>query len=74
MDSWTSISTYVETEYTEGYRRLTLINQVTTPRGDTIYTNFKKSQGSFELTAQHPGKYTYCFSNQMSSYARKILR
>ena len=44
------------------------------PGSDTIYTNYKKSQGSFSLAAERPGRYSYCFSNEMSSYARKVLR
>ncbi|EIW70856.1 hypothetical protein TREMEDRAFT_19193, partial [Tremella mesenterica DSM 1558] len=46
---------------------------VTEPLGETIYTSFKQSQGTFSIQATQAGRYTYCFSNEMSSYARKIL-
>jgi len=46
---------------------------VTEPRGQTIYTSFKKPEGTFSLAADYAGRYTYCFSNEMSSYARKFL-
>ena len=48
--------------------------QVTEPRGDTIYTNFKQPQGTFSMSAERGGRYSYCFSNEMSSYSRKVLR
>ncbi|WWC93942.1 hypothetical protein V866_000780 [Kwoniella sp. B9012] len=46
---------------------------VTDPQGKTIYTHHKKPQGSFSMSADRSGKFTYCFSNEMSSYARKVL-
>ncbi|CAD6566911.1 MAG: p24 complex component [Tremellales sp. Tagirdzhanova-0007] len=46
---------------------------VTEPHGETIYTNFKEPQGTFSLAADRDGRYTYCFSNEMSSYSRKIV-
>ncbi len=47
---------------------------MTEPRGEVIYTNFKEPQGTFSLAADRSGRYTYCFSNEMSSYSRKVLR
>lgn len=44
------------------------------PNGATIYTSFKEAQGTFSMTAERSGRYIYCFSNEMSSYARKVLR
>ncbi|RSH81533.1 p24 complex component [Saitozyma podzolica] len=46
---------------------------VVEPRGEVVYTNFKEPQGTFSLTAEVAGRYTYCFSNEMSTYARKVL-
>lgn len=47
---------------------------VTEPGGSTIYSIHRKPQGSFDMEAAGSGRYTYCFSNEMSTYARKILR
>ncbi|KAL7421497.1 p24 complex component [Cryptotrichosporon argae] len=43
------------------------------PRGNVIYTSHKEPQGTFSLAAEIAGQYTYCFSNEMSSYSRKTL-
>lgn len=47
--------------------------QVKDPSGKTIYSSFKEPQGTFSMTVEKPGKFLYCFSNEMSSYARKVL-
>lgn len=47
--------------------------QVTAPSGQTIVTQTKQSQGTFSTTATSSGRYTYCFSNEMSSYATKTV-
>ncbi|WVR07301.1 hypothetical protein IAU60_004342 [Kwoniella sp. DSM 27419] len=43
------------------------------PQGKSIHSQHKKPQGSFSLSADSAGKFTYCFSNEMSTYARKVL-
>ena len=50
-----------------------LIDQVKDPTGSTIYSSFKEPQGTFSMTVEKSGKFIYCFSNEMSSYARKVL-
>lgn len=41
--------------------------------GKTFYTDFKKPEGTFSMQAPAAGKYSYCFSNEMSTYSRKVL-
>ncbi|WVQ82445.1 hypothetical protein IAT38_004573 [Cryptococcus sp. DSM 104549] len=43
------------------------------PQGKTIYSLHKRPQGSFSLAADGGGRFSYCFSNEMSTYARKVL-
>lgn len=52
---------------------LELTRQVTAPNGNTISTQSKQAQGTFSTTATSTGRYTYCFSNEMSSYATKTV-
>ncbi len=33
----------------------------------------KERQGDFAFTAQTPGDYAFCFSNQMSTFAEKFV-
>lgn len=33
----------------------------------------RERQGDFVFTAQHPGEYSFCFSNDMSTFAEKIV-
>lgn len=54
-------------------RKEKLIDQVKDPTGSTIYSSFKEPQGTFSMTVEKSGKFIYCFSNEMSSYARKVL-
>lgn len=44
------------------------------PGNQPIYKSNKESQGTFSTTANIAGRYSYCFSNEMSSYARKTVR
>ena len=36
--------------------------------------HIKQSTGSLSITAEKDGRYEYCFSNQMSAIADKIVR
>ncbi|OWZ60417.1 COPII-coated vesicle protein [Cryptococcus neoformans] len=46
---------------------------VTDPQGKVIHTKNKQPQGSWSITASTEGRFTFCFSNEMSSYTTKTL-
>ncbi|WVN88179.1 uncharacterized protein L203_103380 [Cryptococcus depauperatus CBS 7841] len=46
---------------------------VSDPQGSVINSQYKRPQGSFSISADKGGKFTYCFSNEMSTYASKTL-
>ncbi|AFR92202.2 COPII-coated vesicle protein [Cryptococcus neoformans C23] len=46
---------------------------VTDPQGKVIHTKNKQPQGSWSITASQEGRFTFCFSNEMSSYTTKTL-
>ncbi|KAI9639537.1 putative COPII-coated vesicle protein [Dioszegia hungarica] len=56
-----------------GGGRLDIDFFVLEPSNEVIHTHFKESTGSFSMEASRTGRYTYCFSNEMSTYARKVL-
>lgn len=46
---------------------------IANPRGEVIVSEDKVRQGDFIFTANQVGEYEFCFSNQMSTYAEKII-
>lgn len=47
--------------------------EVTSPTNKVIMSGEKERQGDFAFTAQTPGDYSFCFSNQMSTFAEKFV-
>jgi hypothetical protein len=44
------------------------------PNNDKLFQLLKKDTGTYSLTAQHTGKYQYCFSNEFSTVSDKTVR
>ena len=49
-------------------------SQISDPTGSAIKKNIRFSTGTASITAEKDGRYEYCFSNQMSTIADKIVR
>ena len=47
--------------------------EVKDPQQKVILDGEKERQGDFVFTAQHAGEYSFCFSNDMSTFAEKIV-
>jgi hypothetical protein len=47
--------------------------EVKDPQQKTILDGTKERQGDFVFTAQQSGEYAFCFSNDMSTFAEKIV-
>lgn len=47
--------------------------QVTGPLDKVILDGTKERQGDFVFTAQSIGEYSFCFSNEMSTFAEKLV-
>ncbi|OBA24351.1 hypothetical protein METBIDRAFT_36817 [Metschnikowia bicuspidata var. bicuspidata NRRL YB-4993] len=43
------------------------------PLGNELVARTKERQGDFVITAKHVGEYEFCFSNQMSTFADKVI-
>lgn len=48
--------------------------QLTDPLGKTLGKQIRQTTGSYAITAEQDGRHEYCFSNQMSAVADKIVR
>lgn len=48
--------------------------QLQDPTSATLSSIYRKSTGTYALTAAKDGRYTYCFSNEMSSVSPKVVR
>ncbi|CAI7589014.1 unnamed protein product [Penicillium crustosum] len=46
---------------------------VTAPGGKIVLDGTKERQGDFVFTAQSVGEYTFCFNNEMSTFAEKMV-
>lgn len=46
---------------------------VTAPGDKVVLDGTKERQGDFVFTAQTPGEYTFCFNNEMSTFAEKMV-
>jgi len=46
---------------------------VTGPNEKAILDGIKERQGDFVFTAQVPGEYRFCFNNEMSTFAEKLV-
>ncbi|KAJ5104665.1 hypothetical protein NUU61_002012 [Penicillium alfredii] len=46
---------------------------VTAPGGKVVMDGTKERQGDFVFTAQSSGEYTFCFNNEMSTFAEKLV-
>lgn len=47
---------------------------LTDPNNDKLFELLRKDTGTYSLTAQHSGPYTYCFSNKFSTVSDKTVR
>jgi hypothetical protein len=47
--------------------------EVKDPQQKVILDGTKERQGDFVFTAQQPGEYSFCFSNDMSTFAEKLV-
>ncbi|KAL9037610.1 MAG: hypothetical protein Q9214_005628 [Letrouitia sp. 1 TL-2023] len=43
------------------------------PRDKLIMEGSKERQGDFVFTAKEPGEYRFCFNNEMSTFAEKMV-
>lgn len=43
------------------------------PHGNVLMSKSKERQGEFVITAKNAGEYEFCFSNQMSTFADKVI-
>lgn len=43
------------------------------PNAKMILQGEKERQGDFVFTAQHAGEYSFCFNNEMSTFAEKYV-
>ncbi|KAL1915711.1 uncharacterized protein VTP21DRAFT_6470 [Calcarisporiella thermophila] len=46
---------------------------VTGPRGNVIINGERERQGDFVFTANDAGEYSFCFANDMSTFAEKLV-
>ncbi|KAK5087846.1 hypothetical protein LTS08_008381 [Lithohypha guttulata] len=46
---------------------------VTNPQGRDVLAGQKERQGDYVFTAKETGEYKFCFSNEMSSFAEKMV-
>lgn len=46
---------------------------VTGPGGKVVLDGTKERQGDFVFTAQSVGEYSFCFNNEMSTFAEKMV-
>lgn len=53
---------------------VSLALQLADPNNLALGKHMKQSTGSVSITAEKDGRYEYCFSNQMSSFADKIVK
>lgn len=47
--------------------------KITAPDGAVLYSGQRESSGIFTFSATTSGRYTYCFSNQMSTMTPKVV-
>ncbi|OLL21787.1 putative membrane protein [Neolecta irregularis DAH-3] len=47
--------------------------EVSGPDHEMILQGTKERQGDYVFTAKKPGEYTFCFSNDMSTFAQKLV-
>ncbi|BFZ14066.1 hypothetical protein BsWGS_17105 [Bradybaena similaris] len=47
--------------------------ELTDPNGQVLYKDVKKQYDSFTWTAQYKGVYTFCFSNEFSTFTHKVV-
>lgn len=47
--------------------------KITGPDGAVIYKGERESSGMYTFSAPTSGRYTYCFSNQMSTMTPKVI-
>ncbi|CAE6448425.1 unnamed protein product [Rhizoctonia solani] len=52
-------------------KRLTYATQLSDPINIALNKRLKESEGTASLTAEKDGRYTYCFSNEMSTVTNK---
>lgn len=48
--------------------------QLTDPSNTVLAKHIREDTGSVSITAAKDGRYEYCFSNQMSAIADKMVR
>lgn len=68
IDFWVSWASSAQWNFS------TVAKQLSDPDGRTMGKHVKQSTGSLSITAEKNGRYEYCFSNQMSAIADKIVR
>jgi hypothetical protein len=50
------------------------MRQLTAPNDKVLGKHIRQDTGSISITAEADGRHEYCFSNQMSAIADKIVR
>lgn len=43
------------------------------PNGEVLYQQYKQQYDSFTFTAQTPGVFAVCFSNEFSTFSHKVV-
>lgn len=56
-----------------GGGHLDIDTRLVDPNGDKLFELLRKDTGTYSLTAQHTGRYSYCFSNKFSSVSDKTV-
>ncbi|KDN42297.1 supernatant protein factor, C-terminal domain-containing protein [Tilletiaria anomala UBC 951] len=56
-----------------GGGHLDIDTTLTEPSGQRLYELYRKDTGTYSFTAQHDGRYEYCFSNEFSTVSDKTV-
>ena len=69
IDFWVSLSAL----WSRALVQLFLV-QLADPDNLALGKHIKQSTGTVSITAERDGRYEYCFSNQMSTVADKVVK
>lgn len=71
IDFWVSAAT---SNHPEGSPSPHMFTQLGDPVGIALHKNLLSTTGTASVTVETDGRYTYCFSNEMSTLADKLVR